>query len=82
MNWAKLQIWVTTWVAWYGGIVLLNSDLAFTALNVLSHGVPYLAVVWAVEGRRWEGELARGVGVSASTVGRARGGRGIGAYGG
>jgi len=56
VNWAKLQIWVTTWIAWYGGIVVLNSDLAFTALNVLSHGVPYLAVVWAVEGRRWKGE--------------------------
>ena len=49
VNVAKLQIVATTWIAWYGGIVLLNSDIAFTALNVLSHGVPYLAVVWAVE---------------------------------
>lgn len=51
VNLAKLQIVVTTWVAWYGGIVVLDSDVAFTALNVLSHGVPYLAVVWTVERR-------------------------------
>ncbi|MEM8710812.1 MAG: hypothetical protein AAGG01_07660 [Planctomycetota bacterium] len=49
VNWAKIQVVVTTWIAWYGGIVYLNSDVAFTALNVLSHGVPYLAVVWSVE---------------------------------
>lgn len=51
VNLAKLQIVVTTWIAWYGGIVLLDSDVAFTALNVLSHGIPYLAVVWTVERR-------------------------------
>lgn len=55
VNWAKLQVWVTTWCAWYGGIVLLDSDLAFTALNVLSHGIPYLAVVYRVERLRWDG---------------------------
>ncbi len=49
VNWAKLQIVAATWVAWYVGIVALNSDIAFTALNVLSHGVPYLAVVWSIE---------------------------------
>jgi len=51
VNLAKLQIVLVTFVAWYGGIVALDSDVAFTALNVLSHGVPYLAVVWAVERR-------------------------------
>jgi len=56
VNWAKLHVLAATWVAWYGGIVLLDSDLAFTALNVLAHGVPYLAVVWRVERERWAGE--------------------------
>lgn len=56
LNYAKLQVWVTTWIAWYGGIVVLDSDLAFSALNVLSHGVPYLAVVWVVERDRWRGQ--------------------------
>ncbi|MEM1452836.1 MAG: hypothetical protein AAF957_22055 [Planctomycetota bacterium] len=57
VNLAKVQVVVTTWIAWYGGIVLLDSDIAFTALNVLSHGIPYLVVVWTVERRH--GEQAR-----------------------
>src|SRR5262245_15434107 len=32
--------------SWYVGIVLLNSDYAFTVTNVLVHGIPYLAFVW------------------------------------
>ena len=36
-----------TLVSWYAGIVLFNGDLAFTLLNVVSHGIPYLALVWA-----------------------------------
>ena len=35
-----------TLVSWYAGIVWCNGDLAFTLLNVVSHGVPYLALVW------------------------------------
>jgi hypothetical protein len=50
-----------TAVAWYAGIVLFNGDLAFTLLNVVSHGVPYLALVWsrrptAAAGRGWWAE--------------------------
>ncbi|MEM9801400.1 MAG: hypothetical protein AAGA20_13820 [Planctomycetota bacterium] len=56
VNVAKLQVVVTTFVAWYGGIVVFDSDIAFTALNVLSHAIPYLAVVWVVERRHAEGE--------------------------
>ncbi|MFT7678632.1 MAG: hypothetical protein ACI8QC_002626 [Planctomycetota bacterium] len=55
VNYAKLQILISTWIAWFGGIVILRSDLAFTALNVLSHGVPYLAFVWTLEHRRRAG---------------------------
>ncbi|SHM16616.1 hypothetical protein [Hymenobacter psychrotolerans] len=36
-----------TALSWYGGIVLFNGDLAFTLLNVVAHGIPYLALVWA-----------------------------------
>ncbi|WP_460503435.1 hypothetical protein, partial [Hymenobacter agri] len=36
-----------TLVSWYVGIVLFNGDLVFTLLNVVSHGIPYLALVWA-----------------------------------
>jgi hypothetical protein len=52
---ARLLVGATTWLAWYGGIVLLSSDLAFTASNVLAHGVPYLAVVHRYGRARWDG---------------------------
>lgn len=46
-----------TALGWYAGIVLFNGDLAFTLLNVVSHGVPYLALVWS---RRPAGAAGRG----------------------
>jgi hypothetical protein len=36
-----------TLVSWYAGIVWFNGDVAFTLLNVVSHGIPYLALVWS-----------------------------------
>lgn len=39
-------LWIlTTACNWYLGIVYFNSDLAFTATNVVAHGVPYLVLV-------------------------------------
>lgn len=55
VNLAKLWVWSTTWCIWYGGIVLLNSDLVFSSANVLAHGVPYLALVWGIQRDRWAG---------------------------
>ncbi len=57
----KSMIVATTALSWWFSIVALDSDWAFTALNVLPHGVPYIALVWvrsAKEGgtrglRRW-----------------------------
>jgi hypothetical protein len=46
-----------TAATWYAGIVLFNGDLAFTLLNVVAHGVPYLALVWS---RRPAGATGRG----------------------
>jgi hypothetical protein len=37
---------VGTALSWWVGIVALNSDLAFTMTNVVSHGIPYMALVW------------------------------------
>jgi hypothetical protein len=42
----KNLIVATTWLSWYVGIVVFNSDYAFTVTNVLVHGIPYLAFVW------------------------------------
>jgi hypothetical protein len=55
VNLAKALVLATTWAAWYGGIVLLDSDVAFTATNVLAHGVPYFVLM-----RRWGGARFRG----------------------
>jgi hypothetical protein len=63
----QLQLWIggrpvstgknlvvlTTWLTWYGGIVVLNSDYAFTVTNVLVHGIPYLAFVWVYSRARF-----------------------------
>lgn len=35
-----------TALSWWIGIVTLNSDMAFTMTNVVSHGVPYMALIW------------------------------------
>jgi hypothetical protein len=42
----NLVLWGTA-VSWYVGIVLLDGDLAFTVTNVVTHGIPYVALVWA-----------------------------------
>ena len=36
-----------TALSWYFGIVYYKGDLTFTLLNVVSHGIPYYALVWA-----------------------------------
>jgi hypothetical protein len=35
-----------TYVSWYVGIVAFQADLIFTLLNVVAHGIPYMALVW------------------------------------
>jgi hypothetical protein len=35
-----------TALSWWTGIIVLDSDLAFTATNVLAHGIPYMALIW------------------------------------
>lgn len=40
-----------TALSWFVGIVWYNSDLSFTLLNVVAHGVPYMALIW-MKGRR------------------------------
>lgn len=35
-----------TVLSWYFGIIYFNGDMAFTLLNVVSHGIPYMALVW------------------------------------
>lgn len=46
LNVGKDIVVATTAVCWYVGIVALNSDYAFTATNVIIHGVPYFALIY------------------------------------
>ncbi len=57
----KTLVIATTALTWYLGIVHWTSDLAFTALNVLPHGIPYAILVWHHTSRegRWRGLVAR-----------------------
>lgn len=57
----KNLIMASTWLTWYLGIVVFNSDYAFTVTNVLVHGIPYLGLIWVYGRARWR-ELPSGAG--------------------
>lgn len=44
----KHAVVLTTAATWYVGIVATSSDFSFTVANVIVHGVPYFALLWAV----------------------------------
>ena len=43
----KVVVVASTAVSWWLAIVVADGDLAFTALNVLPHGLPYFALLYA-----------------------------------
>lgn len=45
-NFPKFLVVIGTLLSWYFGIVYFNGDMPFTLLNVVSHGIPYMALVW------------------------------------
>lgn len=45
-NLPKNVLLAGTYLSWWVGIVVLNGDLAFTAANVIAHGIPYMALIW------------------------------------
>lgn len=45
-NQLPMILWILSTAAnWYIGIVYFNSDLAFTATNVVAHGIPYMVLI-------------------------------------
>lgn len=46
LNVPRQLVLLGTMLSWYVGIVVYNGDLAFTATNVIAHGIPYMALVW------------------------------------
>lgn len=45
-NWPKNGIVMGTYLSWYAGIIFFKGDLAFTLMNVVSHGIPYMVLIW------------------------------------
>lgn len=46
INLPKNLLVTGTAISWYVGIIAFNNDLAFTATNVIAHGIPYTALIW------------------------------------
>lgn len=45
-NLPKILLVIGTYISWYMGIVYYNNDFIFTAFNVVSHGIPYMGLVY------------------------------------
>lgn len=62
VNWRQTGSWnagktlllAATAAAWGTGIILFNGDLTFTLINIVSHGVPYMALIWIYQYRKRE----------------------------
>jgi hypothetical protein len=60
-NLGKHVVVATTAATWYVGIVATDGDLAFTAANVVVHGVPYMVLLWGyARARAGEADVAPG----------------------
>lgn len=67
---AKLLIMGSTWLSWYVGIVVYNSDVAFSLCNVLPHGIPYFVLLFRYrQNELAERSLAGGSPTPTSTPG-------------
>lgn len=53
LNLPRNLVVLGTLLSWYLGIVYYNGDLIFTTFNVVSHGIPYLALVWIFGKRKY-----------------------------
>lgn len=52
LNGGKCLLLFATAAAWGTGIILFNGDLTFTLINIISHGIPYMALVWIYQFRK------------------------------
>lgn len=59
-NIPKNAIIAGTAASWYFGIVYFNNDLIFTMLNIVSHGIPYMGLVYLREIKQ-AGQPSQGV---------------------
>ena len=60
VSWGKVLVIVTTVLVWHLGIVVFDSDYAFSVTNVLVHGVPYFGLVFLSQRKADEARVAAG----------------------
>ncbi len=60
ISWGKSLVILTTAATWFLGIVVFDSDYAFTVMNVFVHGIPYMGLVWFTSKARAETRRAAG----------------------
>jgi hypothetical protein len=51
-NAGKVFLLVATAAAWGTGIIIFNGDMTFTLINIISHGIPYIALIWIYQYRK------------------------------
>ena len=68
-NIPKNMLIIGTFMSWYFGIVYYNNDLIFTLLNVISHGIPYMALIYIQEIRHKDKEQLNKLKIFRSSVG-------------
>ena len=69
INIPKTAIITGTFLSWYFGIVYFNNDLVFTFLNVISHGIPYVALIYIREIKQKENQQLNKLSIFKSTFG-------------
>ncbi|RYG36268.1 hypothetical protein EON81_10265 [bacterium] len=60
LNVGKVLLLMATAAAWGTGIILFNGDLTFTLINIVSHGVPYMALIWIYQYRKRKNQAHAG----------------------
>lgn len=71
LNWGKIFLMLGTAASWYTGIVYFNSDVAFSMTNVISHGIPYIFLIWFYIKRNNSAGLLNHFGKSFFSLGAA-----------
>ncbi len=68
-NIPKNAVIIGTFLSWYFGIVYFNNDLIFTFLNVVSHGIPYIALIYLNEIEKKDDAYLKKLSVFKSGIG-------------
>ena len=55
-NVPRILLTYSTGISYYISVVLINNDFVFSLVNVIGHGIPYLALVWFSEKRTLNNE--------------------------